>query len=568
MVTGVETAGLVLATIPLIICALENYENAIGPTKAFLRWKGHLTIAKSELYVHYAAFDQTLRILLAAVAGPDDLTTMIEDTTNELWERGDISEDLKHYLGKAHTAVMFQIEHVAEDLLEIVRHLNISGTQEPSQNTLHSVIQANPPKSSSLDPRKRYFFRDRVKFTMKRQVLKERMSKIQHNIESLTKFVERAERLDEPSHGRHNVRFRAPLESIRENASKVHEELLSRWCTSHTSHRAAILLQDRLYRRGRGRKGAQRALPDEANAASYFALCLSDHVPAQKWLSTEFRVLELPSRTSSKVAVSITAPAPTSIQAPFSNPSTLEEVVELCSYLQQRADPIFGLCLDDCRKLRAYPGNTTVQILNDTQGLTLTQILPQVPRQLANGDMYQLAIALAATVLQFIETPWLDSAWNKDGILFTKCCSRVSGNVDIKYPLLLRDFTTVPPRTASSRPNKPSSSIQVRTAFLSLGIMLLEINSGQPLESIRTAQDLGSRTGPDIDSDFITAHRWLLEQETSGLLSHGFSSAITSCLQAWLNPRADSSDNEFCTHIQESVIKPLEVEMQCLRHGL
>lgn len=104
-------------------------------------------------------------------------------------------------------------------------------------------------------------------------------------------------------------------------------------------------------------------------------------------------------------------------------------------------------------------------------------------------------------------------------------------------------------------------------ALLSLGIMLLEINTGQSLESIRIPQDLGTSQNPDDNSDFITAHRWLLDQETQGQLSHGFSTAITSCLQGYLNPRADFSDPEFCRHVQETMIKPLEMEMQFLLHG-
>ena len=107
-----------------------------------------------------------------------------------------------------------------------------------------------------------------------------------------------------------------------------------------------------------------------------------------------------------------------------------------------------------------------------------------------------------------------------------------------------------------------------RTVLLALGIMLLEISSGRSLESIRIPQDLGTSQTPDNDSDLITAHRWLLDQEMQGNLSYGFVTAITSCLQAYLNPRADSSDPEFCRHIQETVIKPLEVEMQCLLYGL
>ena len=166
-----------------------------------------------------------------------------------------------------------------------------------SQSNLYSIVQANPPISLSLDPSKRYFFQERLKFTMKRQTLKERMSKIQHGIQSLASFVEKAEKLNDGlPQKRCKVKFIAPLEFIRENAYNVHGALLSRWCLSHTSHRAAILLEDRLQRRRRGKQLTQHTTSEQGGEANCFTLCLDDHVPVTKWLSTEFRFLETPSQ--------------------------------------------------------------------------------------------------------------------------------------------------------------------------------------------------------------------------------------------------------------------------------
>lgn len=39
MVTGVETAGLVLGSIPLILASLEFYANGIAVTKRYWRYK-------------------------------------------------------------------------------------------------------------------------------------------------------------------------------------------------------------------------------------------------------------------------------------------------------------------------------------------------------------------------------------------------------------------------------------------------------------------------------------------------------------------------------------------------
>jgi hypothetical protein len=39
MVTGVETAGLVLAVLPLPIAALEDYKRGLKPSRRFLAWR-------------------------------------------------------------------------------------------------------------------------------------------------------------------------------------------------------------------------------------------------------------------------------------------------------------------------------------------------------------------------------------------------------------------------------------------------------------------------------------------------------------------------------------------------
>lgn len=42
IMSGVEIAGLVLGAIPIVFAALENYEKALDPMKAFARWRGDL----------------------------------------------------------------------------------------------------------------------------------------------------------------------------------------------------------------------------------------------------------------------------------------------------------------------------------------------------------------------------------------------------------------------------------------------------------------------------------------------------------------------------------------------
>lgn len=131
---------------------------------------------------------------------------------------------------------------------------------------------------------------------MKRQALKERMTAIQKGIETLTSFAERAEKLDDgPSTNSKSkvIKFTAPLDAIRDNASRVHKVLLQRYCMSHKRHRAAILLEDRMLRRKRGcRVNKMQSASEAPSTADCFTLCLDEHLPASKWVSTEFRIIE------------------------------------------------------------------------------------------------------------------------------------------------------------------------------------------------------------------------------------------------------------------------------------
>ncbi|KAL0942561.1 uncharacterized protein CTRU02_200447 [Colletotrichum truncatum] len=103
--------------------------------------------------------------------------------------------------------------------------------------------------------------------------------------------------------------------------------------------------------------------------------------------------------------------------------------------------------------------------------------------------------------------------------------------------------------------------------MLALAIMLLELNFGTPIESLRHQDDLGPDGQPNMCTDLLTAQRWFNAKALKGQLSHGFKSAIKYCLQCYLDPDASFDNVEFVQSIEEQVLKPLEWEMQQLVYG-
>lgn len=151
MVTGVETAGLVLGAIPLLISALENFDKMAAPTKAFLYWKRHLRRLIGELYAIHTSYDQAVRLLLKPFADLADQITMMDDPRNKFWKEGDIADSLRDHLGPAYSPFILTIDEVSEILVEIAACLNIPGSQQVwAPPSLYSRLGTNLGRFSQV----------------------------------------------------------------------------------------------------------------------------------------------------------------------------------------------------------------------------------------------------------------------------------------------------------------------------------------------------------------------------------------------------------------------------------
>ena len=95
MVTGVETAGLILGVFPLVISALEHYEDAIDPARAFVKWKGELSKVIRDLYMSLTTYNLTVRVLLRPIVSKQDLDEMMEDPKSNLWKDDALANELR-----------------------------------------------------------------------------------------------------------------------------------------------------------------------------------------------------------------------------------------------------------------------------------------------------------------------------------------------------------------------------------------------------------------------------------------------------------------------------------------
>ncbi|KAH0551799.1 hypothetical protein GP486_006982 [Trichoglossum hirsutum] len=560
MVTGVETAGIVLGSLPLLISALEHYEDIVRPTKEFFTWRKHRRKLVQELYTLRAFYDQAISLLLKPIADTEDLATMVEDPLSDLWNAGPIADKLRDMLGPAYDPLILEIGEIAEILGDIAVHLNIQGPQQGT-NQLRDIVMANPPIAHTRFLQKNFQFTKRVMFTMKKGGIKTSLERLEACTKRIDTWIERAgKNQDEPAPNRSNLNFAGSLGAIQENASRIYCALFQSWCKIKPRHPTLLLLEQRLKRPQPRRRAPQNSIFNVTTESTCFKLSFNGdcYLPLQRF-NTEFRIVELPSSTGrARVTVSIAQETPKG--PPYNDPSNLPQVTDFCQYIHQSAHTSVGFCLDDTGGLRAYPSPSAAVQYTD-RCLTLESLLPSLQARPPLEELYCLAITLVASVFQLSRTPWLGQKWSKKDIAFLRTSNNTLLDVDIKHPYLVRDF----PQSSELSNRSSTDTTNDCSNLLALAILLLEISSGQSIEKVQRPEDLGNKTAGDDIADLQTANRWYKAERPR--LSAGFSKAILTCLQEYLNPDANLDDPDFCNAIKEKVLQPLEDEMQFMVFG-
>ncbi|KAF2427292.1 hypothetical protein EJ08DRAFT_689043 [Tothia fuscella] len=519
MATGIEIAGLVLGALPPVIF----------------------------LGVYHTSFEQTMQRLLQSIADGTELNDMLENTNSIYWTDPVIDEALRNKLGKAYSSFFRKTQDTQAIVIALAGKLNINGVDRITHEGLEAIITSNPPAKQKGKPHK-FEFREDLKFTMKRQRIKKHLEDLRSAIETLDTLYDKAERLEEPYRPAMRSRSASPVKVIADHACRLYDVLSRTWCSAHTSHSAGLLLEQRLVRR---RKQEWPGLQKQADALECSSLGCFEisllQTPPTKWLDIEFRVAEediAVTKTKSRVTVIITEPTvdplmvPSSIPPPYADPSKLQEVSNLCSELEQPVASWIGFCLDSKNRLRGAYTVPSRSVTYVSSGVNLADILATTPLG---------------------RTPRLMQSCEKEDILFLRA-KLGSTCVDIQHPFLTRK-PIVSHTKHVRRPGHDGSKL------LSLGIMLLEVYSGECIESLRDPSDVMPHQAPNEMSNLSAARRWLLERENSGDISFAFRTAISHCLKCFVDPVADLDNEEFSRTIQEQILAPLEEEMNMLLYG-
>jgi hypothetical protein len=126
MVTGIETAGLVLAVLPLVISALESYKEGLHTINRLCHSESQLRKLIRTLMVQRTKYRTNLEKLIKAAAPDLGLQEIAEDFSDPIWH-GELNARAKFYLGDRYESFNIVAEDYQEYLKEIaakLRHIN------------------------------------------------------------------------------------------------------------------------------------------------------------------------------------------------------------------------------------------------------------------------------------------------------------------------------------------------------------------------------------------------------------------------------------------------------------
>ncbi|KAK8171503.1 hypothetical protein BKA80DRAFT_213218 [Phyllosticta citrichinensis] len=546
--SGIEVAGLVLGAVPLIIEAMKQYADGARTVKRFIFYEEPLRDLSRNLRAERAICQNTCEKLLQGIAPESEIDGLLQDMDGKLWERLDLEPAVRLRLGRSHEPFVETLIRMGEVIREIANKLK-----------LDQKYHANRTKKF----RKEY---ERLQFTLKKSSYDELMKTVCRYNKRLNQLADQSSRHEQGLNG-HSVRCKLPdFRNFQRYASAIHA-LIQRCfnCTCSNFHTASLRLD-------RPREDRDINTPGGFRFGLLFSYTAEPTLlrPTAPWnveaaeiglLEQEESKLETPPPVAlkGKGRISFLAPEPRASPTPPTQMAPMQQISDLCNALnefkQSHQKICVGYMLDEHEGKRKYglflPRSTAMQ-QKPHSFVSLRDVL-------ANGHAasgfnlrakVNLAVAVANSMIGLHDTPWLDSFWGENDIVFLKCADKPefdSPYIWKKNAHVSSNGDANPAWTPYSPRNK---------ALYSLGILLTEIYLGTSFEQV-LEQNL--RNG-----DISEALERIIDQ-VSDAAGDECGDAVRRCIFCLFDcRRIDFEGEDFCRMFYTQVVSCLETTQKSL----
>ena len=140
--SGVEIAGLVLGTVPVMLKLLESYRQGLEPFQRYARYRKDLNRLRKDIRLEVDKLLVTLESLLDNIVGPHQLRALLNEPRSQLWKEATIQDSIRYHLGIAYESFCNALSEFYEHIFELHDKLQQGLDGEVSrwtgsQHTLH-----------------------------------------------------------------------------------------------------------------------------------------------------------------------------------------------------------------------------------------------------------------------------------------------------------------------------------------------------------------------------------------------------------------------------------------------
>ncbi|KAK1983526.1 hypothetical protein LZ30DRAFT_821649 [Colletotrichum cereale] len=572
--SGFEVAGVVLGSIPLIISALEHYQQGKQVISIWRNYDQERRSLIRNLKTERVRLQNVWERLLIGLVPSNQIERMISEPFGPSWHEEYVQRKIKDRLWTSSAVfeeIMGDMEAAIRDMMRLL-HLD----PDEMMNQKEASIMAQQFKRAS--------------FAFKRSDYKNSLDTIKECITGLESMLEQNIKMEPQRRQRSQGRL---IQLIHDVSGSVYRALRSGLsCTcNHDLHLGLVspstkaeqdsddetILQKFAfelavtYNTDSSKHGKPalwkelcvRTVPPEAN---YNFIS----VPKHSGLTHASRPQQYSSVTTNlsykTTATCIQQPAIASaISSTHSSLSITPAIanalrgIDLCAELsrnqKQVAVDCYGMVSDQtgtkARQFGVYPQpggeNTDTWSVVSLRGVLEN---PRVFPHMSVPDKLRLASVISSSLLQLHQTPWLPDILTSRDIFFLKKGS----DAELKYSdvFIVRKLPESDPKALADDP----VTISRCPALLSLGILLLELRLGGTIESFRNQYETPPNDAPRLLFEFLTAQR-LLEQRQIG--SQRYSSAVKRCLWGEFGRAVlDLGNDDFRQEVYEKVVVLLE----------
>ena len=589
MVTGIETAGLVLAVFPLVVQVIDIYAGGLRKLHrtSAREYRRDLQLHSFELGGQKAIFIESLTRLLEDVAGVELVQShshiqshaAFTETSIDLkiqaiqhvLERPSVQDRIKQRLGETYQTyvigigLVYELLHdlevrigsvlAAKELVDVLRNPTGLTKPKPAESNYRSILEKIPAAPEELLKRV-----SRLRSVFAEPSYRRLIKTISSVNKILTQLTTHAQgRQSQQKHGYSSESMIRNCHRLRTLAKAMYERMISErsWSTGAKcmSHSLGLHL-DNTVSGLLAEDGKKQCLVTDADTFRLQFRCNTD-------LDTRLGEKSNPQRT--KYTVSVTADPTSHVTATQRSDCVAFEGVDVCTVLSG--------CLVAMSTEAPKPNAEVNKLINENRVFkvnlhrtgdeeeghfqTLRQKLEAETKANAPipswpwGQRLRLALTLALGVFLHHGT-WLSPSWRTEEILLAAERAERSehGKANTNAVAVLHALPPNPPhRRAQAR--------LIRSSILfPLGLVLAELAFSRNLDTLKLPGD--------VDQDEQVTHHRIVSRllvDIESCIGFKYMSAVQSCIQWPGKQHASMDDEEFQVDMFDKVIRPLSADL-------